>query len=182
MTFAKTPMHVDLHSKDGTLALLCSDHVLGFKIVSSCEKWLCSETRSESDAKGEGSWLYMTLQLMYMEKITPQFKIGKSSNEWINAKPQKWHASLMFQVFLLFFFSQPEWTYWILTAQLETIIIYHWSIHCAVAKLAVLTWRYSHLLKTRICDFFKSLLTWVMKCWHFSDCTSLSGLAALYKG
>lgn len=51
MTFAKT---VDLQSKDGTLALLCSD-VLEFKIISSCEEWLCSETRSEFNAKGEGS-------------------------------------------------------------------------------------------------------------------------------
>ena len=31
-----------------------------------------------------------------------------------------------------------------------------------LAKLAILTWRYLYLLKMRICDFFKALLTWVM--------------------
>ena len=31
-----------------------------------------------------------------------------------------------------------------------------------LAKLAILTWRYLYLLKMRICDFFKPLLTWVM--------------------
>ena len=31
-----------------------------------------------------------------------------------------------------------------------------------VTKLAILTWRYLHLLKMRICNSFKPLLTWVL--------------------
>ena len=46
---------------------------------------------------------------------------------------------------------------------------------CTLAKLGILTWKYSHLLKMRIWNFFKPLLTWVMtKITPFGDLANIS--------
>ena len=112
----------------------------------------------------------------FMEQITPMWK-EKSRNEWMNEKPQK--CTCMSNIFCIL--SQSERTYWSLIPQLETVIIkvstvqalrlrpnsrrLHRTKHLnwtygdtgfKVVKLAILIWRYLHLL-----EYGKPLLAWV---------------------